>query len=271
MMNEFDVNIKVPSAEAKSDIILISGAPSNVEEAKAAMEVRVKELEEEKKDKELASFKIEMTVNPEYHPKIMGRRGAVITELRQKYKVNIQLPNKGAEHEGIITITGLEANVYAAKEEIGKIVGDYENMVKEEVSIDPRVHSMIIGKRGRSIRQIMEDYKVDIRLPRDGDADPSLVVISGDEDNVMDCKDHLKMLEEEFIQDAADREWMTQYEKPNRAVDNKETGKKPGGFVVSKAPWDVSSSEAFPSLGGGPSSGPASSAPPAWGPMRSKR
>jgi len=288
MMNEFDVNIKVPSAEAKSDIILISGAPSNVEEAKAAMEVRVKELEEEKKDKELASFKIEMTVNPEYHPKIIGRRGAVITELRQKYKVNIQLPNKrsneevawnsvnedntqGAEHEGIITITGLEANVYAAKEEIGKIVGDYENMVKEEVSIDPRVHSMIIGKRGRSIRQIMEDYKVDIRLPRDGDADPSLVVISGDEDNVMDCKDHLKMLEEEFIQDAADREWMTQYEKPNRAVDNKETGKKPGGFVVSKAPWDVSSSEAFPSLGGGPSSGPASSAPPAWGPMRSKR
>lgn len=268
MMNEFDVNIKVPSAEAKSDIILISGAPSNVEEAKAAMEERVKELEEEKRQKELASFKVEMTVNPEYHPKIIGRRGAVITELRNKYKVNIQLPNKGAEHEGIITITGLEADVYAAKEEIGKIVGDYENMVKDEVSIDPRVHSMIIGKRGRSIRQIMEDYKVDIRLPREGDADPSLVVISGDEDNVMDCRDHLKMLEEEFIQDCADREWMSQYEKPTRAVDNKETGKKPGGFVVSKAPWDVSSSEAFPSLGGGQSSGPSSSAPPAWGPKQ---
>lgn len=268
MMNDFDVNIKVPSAEAKSDIILISGAPSNVEEATAAMEERVKELEEEKKQKELASFKVEMTVNPEYHPKIIGRRGAVITDLRNKYKVNIQLPNKGAEHEGIITITGLESDVYAAKEEIGKIVGDYENMVKDEVCIDPRVHSMIIGKRGKTIRQIMEDYKVDIRLPREGDADPSLVVISGDEDNVMDCRDHLKMIEEEFIQECADREWMSQYEKPTRAVDNKETGKKPGGFVVSKAPWDVSSSEAFPSLGGGQSSGPTSSAPPAWGPKQ---
>ena len=108
--------------------------------------------------------------------------------------------------------------------------------MREEVKVDPRVHSMIIGKRGRNIRQIMEDYRVEIRLPRDGDADPSLVVISGEEDNVLDCKDHLKMLEEEYIQDVADREWMSQYEKPTRAVDNKDTKKNQPGFVVSKAP-----------------------------------
>merc|ERR1712080_293371 len=121
-----------------------------------------------------------------------------------------------------------------------------------------------------SIRQIMEDYKVDIRLPREGDVDPSLVVISGDEDNVMDCRDHLKMLEEEYIQDVADREWMTQYEKPTRAVDNKDTKKNQPGFVVSKAPWDVSSAEAFPSLSGGGGGGgggsSSSSGPVAWGP-----
>ena len=34
MMNNFDVNIRVPSVEAKSDVILISGVPSNVEAAK---------------------------------------------------------------------------------------------------------------------------------------------------------------------------------------------------------------------------------------------
>ena len=67
--------------------------------------------------------------------------------------------------------------------EILKIVGQYESMVKLEVSIDTRVHSMIIGKGGRSIRKIMEDYKVDIRLPRDGDEDPTKVVVSGDQVN----------------------------------------------------------------------------------------
>jgi len=264
MMNMYDVNIKVPLVDSKSDIITISGAPSNVEDAKAGLAERVTQLEAAKQDRELRSFQIQMSVNPEYHPKIIGRRGAVITELRSEYKVNIQLPNKGAEEEGIITITGLEADVHAAKEAINKIVGDYESMVREEVHIDPRVHPVIIGKRGRSIRQIMDDYHVEIRLPREGDPDPSLVIVSGEEDDVLSCKDHLKMLEEEFIQDVADKEWMNQYEKPTRAVDNKESQKNTKGFVVSKAPWDVSSSEAFPSLSGS-TSGPTS-APPAWGP-----
>merc|ERR1719397_791756 len=74
------------------------------------------------------------------------------------------------------------------------------------------------SRGGRSIRKIMEDYKVDIRLPRTGDDDPSLVIVSGDDDNVQDCIDHLKLLEEEHIQDVADKEWMKQYEKPNRAL-----------------------------------------------------
>merc|ERR1719312_205524 len=261
MMNEFDVNIRVPAADQQSDIILVSGVPAHVENAKVGLARKVEKLEEEKEDRIRRSFE----VRAEYHPKIIGRSGGVINKLREDYRVNIQLPPKGSENEEVITITGLEADALAAKKAILGIVNQYESMIKEEVHIDPRVHSMIIGRRGRTIRKIMDDYKVDIRLPRDGDEDPSLVVISGDEEAVMDCIDHLKMLEEEFIQDAADKEWMQQYEKPNRAVDNKDSNKLPKEFKVSKAPWDVSSSEAFPSLGGGGSSG---AGPVAWGPRR---
>jgi len=263
MMNQFDVNIRVPPQEAKSDIICISGVPTNVEAAKEGLAEKVVELEKEKEEKALKSFEIQVDVNPEYHPKIIGRSGAVITNLRQVHDVNIQLPKKEAENANIITISGYEKNVNEARDAILKIVGQFESQVHEEVHIDPGVHSMIIGKRGRSIRKIMEDFKVDIRLPRGGD-DPSLVVVSGDDENVQDCIDHLKLLEEEFIQDEAEKEWMKQYEKPNRALDNKESGKDNNkGFYVAKAPWDVSSSEAFPSLGGG--SGVASK-PPSWGP-----
>jgi len=206
-------------------------------------------------------------VNPEYHPKIIGRGGKVISDLRDKYGVNIQLPKRESENAEVITITGYEKDACEARDAILKIVGQFESQVQEEVSIDPRVHSMIIGKRGRNIRQIMDEYKVDIRLPRDGDADPSKVVVSGDEDHVLDCIDKLKLVEEEFIQEAADNDWMRQYEKPTRQVENKESNKTTKGFIVAKAPWDVSSSEAFPSLGGGAAgAGPAK--PPAWGPMR---
>merc|ERR1712099_43101 len=66
--------------------------------------------------------------------------------------------------------------------------------------------------------------------------DPSLVVASGDQDAW-----------EDFIQEAAEQDWERDYMKPTRQVENKESNKKKDGFMVSKAPWDVSSAEAFPS------------------------
>merc|ERR1712088_354895 len=237
MMNCYDVNIRVPSQEAKSDLVIISGVPSNVEAAKVGLAEKLTELEAEKEEKIRNSFVVRVCVAPEYHPKIIGRKGAVITKLRDDFKVNIQLPKK----------------------EILKIVGQYESMVKMEVNIDAKVHSMIIGRGGKSIRN-----------PRAGDEDPSLVVVSGDQDACEDCIDHLKIMEEDFIQEAAEQDWERDYMKPTRQVENKESNKKKDGFMVSKAPWDVSSSEAFPSLGGGGGAG-ASSAPTAWGPKTGRR
>lgn len=43
----------------------------------------------------------------------------------------------------------------------------------------------------------MDDYKVDIRFPKQGD--DSIVIISGDEDAVLDAKDHLLNLAEEYV------------------------------------------------------------------------
>ena len=74
-----------------------------------------------------------------------------------------------------------------------------EDMVTEKVSIDHRVHSRIIGSRGRAVRKIMDEFKVDVRFPRPNDPDPNLVQITGMEDSVWDCKDHLLNLEEEFV------------------------------------------------------------------------
>ena len=160
MMNKFDVNIRVPAQDAQSDIILISGVPSNVEAAKGGLAEKVAELEKEKEEKLQKSFEVKVEVNPDYHPKIIGRGGAVISKIRDDFDVQIQLPRKEAEDASIITITGYEKNATEARDAILKIVGQFESMVHEEVSIDPRVHSMIIGKRGRSIRKIMDDFKV---------------------------------------------------------------------------------------------------------------
>lgn len=72
-----------------------------------------------------------------------------------------------------------------------------DNQCREEVDIDPRVHRRLIGLKGKNIRRIMDEYKVDIRFPKQGD--DSIVVITGDEDNVLDAKDHLLNLAEEYV------------------------------------------------------------------------
>ena len=63
--------------------------------------------------------------------------------------------------------------------------------------IDNRIHSRIIGQKGRSVRKLMDSFKVDIRFPRQDN--PDLVVISGIEENCEACKEHLLMLEEEYV------------------------------------------------------------------------
>ncbi|KAM9031539.1 vigilin [Antechinus flavipes] len=271
MMDEFEVNIQVPAPELQSDIIAITGLVANLDRAKAGLLERVRELQAEQEDRALRSFKLNVTVDPKYHPKIIGRKGAVITQIRMEHEVNIQFPDKDDENQAQdqITITGYEKNTEAARDAIMKIVGELEQMVSEDVSLDHRVHARIIGARGKAIRKIMDEFKVDIRFPQSGAPDPNCVTVTGLPDNVEEAIDHILNLEEEYLADVVDSEALQAYMKPPAHEEAKAPSK---GFVVRDAPWaagssdkapDMSSSEDFPSFG-------AQVAPKTlpWGPKR---
>uniref|UniRef100_A0A8C8VXX5 Vigilin n=1 Tax=Peromyscus maniculatus bairdii TaxID=230844 RepID=A0A8C8VXX5_PERMB len=271
MMDEFEVNIHVPAPELQSDIIAITGLAANLDRAKMGLLDRVKELQAEQEDRALRSFKLSVTVDPKYHPKIIGRKGAVITQIRLEHDVNIQFPDKddGNQPQDQITITGYEKNTEAARDAILKIVGELEQMVSEDVPLDHRVHARIIGARGKAIRKIMDEFKVDIRFPQSGAPDPNCVTVTGLPENVEEAIDHILNLEEEYLADVVDSEALQVYMKPPAHEESKAPSK---GFVVRDAPWtsnssekapDMSSSEEFPSFG-------AQVAPKTlpWGPKR---
>ena len=67
-MKIFDVNIQVPSGEAKSDLILITGLPNNVEAAKMGLGETVAKLKAEKEE-----FSSSTSI---------GQKGTAITKLR---------------------------------------------------------------------------------------------------------------------------------------------------------------------------------------------
>ncbi|XP_046390775.1 vigilin [Ischnura elegans] len=206
MRDKYDVNIVLSPAEKKLDIITISGSPASVEQAKEAIEEKCRQLDEEKKEKALQSFELKIEVDPNYHPKIIGKKGAVINKIRTKHNVQINFPKKGDPEEHIITIIGYENAATAARDDIMKIVNTLNEMAKEEVNIDPRVHSRLIGARGRNIHKIMEMFSVEIKFPRPtaSPEEAGIVTITGSEEAVMDAKDHLLNLEEEYLQDIGD-------------------------------------------------------------------
>lgn len=82
-----------------------------------------------------------------------------------------------------------------AKKYILKIVSDLESHVSQDIHIDRKVHPRLIGQKGRSIRKIMEDYGVDIRFPPDQD----IVTVTGVQDKVEECIEHILNLEEEYV------------------------------------------------------------------------
>uniref|UniRef100_A0A8P4G1W1 Vigilin n=1 Tax=Dicentrarchus labrax TaxID=13489 RepID=A0A8P4G1W1_DICLA len=273
MMDEFEVNIQVPAPDQQSDKIAITGLANHLDRAKEGLLERVKELQVEQEDRALRSFKLTITVDPKYHPKIIGRKGAIITNIRTEHDVNIQFPEKNDENQDQITITGYEHKAIAARDAIQAIVDELEEMISEDITLDSRVHARIIGARGKGIRKIMDEFKVDLRFPQSGAADPNLVTVTGRPELVDEAIDHLLNLEEEYMADVVENEAKMAYMRPHggsaAAMDEHRGPSK--GFVVREAPWttanekapDMSSSEDFPSFGA-----PVATKASPWGPKR---
>ncbi|WAR14750.1 VIGLN-like protein [Mya arenaria] len=276
LMDECNVNISIPPQQQQSDVIKVTGPPANVQRAEEALAAKVSDLELDKEDRLLKSFEIKVEVSPDYHPKLIGRRGEVINKIRSDHDVRIQLPERNDEDQSVIRIIGYERNCEAARDEILRMVKDYEDQVHLEVRVDHRIHSRIIGQKGRGVRRIQDDFKVDLRFPR-GNDDKDILVISGAEDDVYECKDHLLNMEEEFLQDIIDDEYLKSLQKPSRIEPERPKRSENPGFYTKNAPWDkddgsapdTSSTSEFPSFPGatgGSAVAPKSSF--AWGPMR---
>lgn len=253
------MHIELSPPEEKLDIIKITGAPASIVDAKKAIDERVEEYEASRKDRELRAFELKLEIDPIWHSKIIGRRGAVINKIRANHGVQISFPRKEDEADNIITIQGYEAAANAAKEEILQIYKGLVDLVRENVQVDSRIHARLIGQRGRNIHKIMDDYKVEIKFPKQGE-DPDNITIIGTPDAVSEAKDHILNLEEEYLEDIVDNV-PTHTHDFSTALENalQKSPQNKDGFVVQGAPWtkknnrnapNTQSQEDFPNFGG---------------------
>nr|CAB3252263.1 vigilin [Phallusia mammillata] len=265
LMDTYDISISIPSADEQLNSITLTGSADKIEKAKEGLDRRVKEIEAEEEERVLRNFTLTMEVPAQYHPQIIGRRGAKVTEIRTKHKVNIQFPLKDSENKNEIKIIGYEKNAEAAKLDILSIAEDLDSHISQDVHIDRKVHPRLIGAKGRAIRKIMEDFGVNISFPKDED----IVTVTGTQDKVEECIEHILNLEEEFMQDIDEQEENKKYSHQSRKSHSHSNHNQQPAFAVRNAPWhqsvDTNNMEEFPSLGGAPGGGSQAAATPAWG------
>lgn len=233
--DNYNVQVNVPKKDDESDFLTLIGSPENLEDAKKALKKTLDDLEIQNYSYEIANIK------PELIPQLRGRKGAEATKLEKQFNVKVEFSKIGEPDR--VVIRGCEPQVKECRAFIEKKISDDESKLTEEIQIDNKVHSRIIGHQGFALAKIKEKFKVDVKFPgRDSD----VVVIKGDsQEQIDDACDYLKNLEEEYLQDVVDRE---AYTHPSRISSGNEANSNGNakGFVVRGAPW-----EQQPSSGGG--------------------
>uniref|UniRef100_A0A8C4EXR6 Vigilin n=1 Tax=Dicentrarchus labrax TaxID=13489 RepID=A0A8C4EXR6_DICLA len=258
MMEEYEVNIWVPQPEKQLDVIKVTGLVANMERAKQGLLERVKELQAEQEDRVCVCVCVYLCV------------WFFFFLLLQNIYFLIDL----------IVISGYERNVEEARQAIQQLVAELQEMVSQDVHLDPRTHARIIGARGKAIRKLMEEFKVDIRFPQPGSGEPDKVTVTGLPETVDNAIDHLLNLEEEYMLSVTETETLAAYMKPpsryggggGAGGGDDSSGGPAKGFVVRDAPWnaagnkapDMSSAEDFPTFG----TGVAPKQTSAWGPKK---
>ncbi|XP_022182851.1 vigilin [Myzus persicae] len=262
LSDDYNVQIKVPNQEQNADIIKITGVQKDIDEVVAAIKEEMRLYDADKEDRQLRSYEIQMTIEPEFHPMIIGKKGDTVRNLRNKYGVQVNLPRRGeGNNENIVTVVGYQQSAESARDEIQEMVDKLKNVYKEEIYIDSRIHSRLIGFRGRNISQIMDKYHVDIRFSKSDSSNPDLVVVYAREDatqdDVLDCMDYLEMIQQDYLDDLVENEAKASF-KPkteSQSVPNGNHNSQGAGFVMGNAPWekahpDTNSTRDFPSFAG---------------------
>lgn len=231
--DKHDVQINVPKKGGNnndSNFVTIVGTKECIEDAKQAL------LDQVLVDLEHKNFSVSINeIKPELIPQLRGRNGIEANKLEKKFDVRIDFSRKGEPDR--IVIKGIKQNVLDCESFIRKKITDEQSKQVQEIEIDNRVHSRIIGQKGRTLAKLMEKYKVEVKFSgRQSD----IVIVKGDSSEAVDdACDALKNLEEEYLQDVIDKEAYTH--PSSKTNENDLNGKQNGqskGFVVKGAPWE---------------------------------
>jgi len=191
MRNEYGVEVRMPAEGSSSTTIRIEGPAEGVAKAKIELVEFHKKLENERSK--------DVIIEQKYHSNLIGAGGKHITEIRGKFNdIQITIPN-AKEKSDIVTVRGNKNDVEKCVKYLQLFVKELdESNYKEEMHVFKKLHKMIIGKQGASIRKIKDETSTRIDVP-DDQSDSDVITITGKRENVMRARQLLDAKVKELV------------------------------------------------------------------------
>lgn len=164
----------------KPDEVFVKGGKKGVAGAKSEL------LEAAEFDKESNNV-VQFTVPARAIPRILGKGGAIINQIKDDTEASIDLDK--AEDEATVTCRGSKKAIAAAKAAIQSIVDQIGEEVTEVITIENKFHKALIGGGGQGLRSLIvrcggpADPKVQaglVRFPRPGEEPKDEVRLRGE-------------------------------------------------------------------------------------------
>jgi predicted PilT family ATPase len=243
LRERFDVDISV-----KDGAVELKGPKAKAEAAKAHIQILGRQYADEK----IYTMKIE----PKYHSELIGAKGAIITRLQDRYKVQIHFPrqksgrddqsnadavsdagqqksqNKKQQAPDEVIVKGPQAGADKARDEILSLFQYYkDNSHEATVTVKAGQISSLIGQRGNGMDEIRQSTgaRVDVPNAKEVSDDNDVVIkIKGTQSQMAQAK---KLIEEK-------RDVYNKTVKETLPVDKKHHGALigPGGKLISSSP-----------------------------------
>ncbi|CAG8712684.1 13950_t:CDS:2, partial [Cetraspora pellucida] len=166
---------KLTQTPMSNDIVVIKGPTEEVE--RVVKEIN-KVVEKAKHTEFMNSYTEEFAFPAQYSAHVIGKGGANVTRLKDKWSVKIDIEGgaKGEEKKTTpgesvkVTIVGMKDNVKEAKARILDLVDKLQDATIVRLKIPSEYHKSLIGTKGRYVKRLEEKYGVHIRFPKTKDS-----------------------------------------------------------------------------------------------------
>lgn len=158
------VEVKLHSnAQGQSENeVLVHGVATQLAQVKKLILQVVQDFEEHND-----SYSTTAVVASSVLSRLIGKNGANMTALREKYGVKVSVPEieKDQTKETSITISGPKLNVEECKKSITQTSKKWADETIKRLTVDSKFHRRLIGANGIYITRLQDKYNVKIRFP----------------------------------------------------------------------------------------------------------